>query len=223
MITILISTSPRPSHPSTRILDQTILSIRAQLPNAPIIIMADGRGDADGKYGEFLKNIEGRYSDTTLIAYDRPSHQSGMLEQALQLVQTPLILYLEDDWEILSHPPIVWDKLIHVFNSGIANYIKLHAGHRIHPLHESMMIERMIWDGVPLITTRQWSQNPHLAATEFYRSSVLPYCKGQCDYIENVMHGVCQAGPWEDWKMAIYNPIEGATMQTVCHLDGDQL
>ncbi len=221
MITILISTSPRPSHPSCRILDQTILSIRAQLPNAPIIIMADGGGDE--KYQEFLKNIAGRYSDTTLIAYDRPNHQSGMLKEALKLVRTPVILYLEDDWAILSHPPIMWDKLTQFIVDGKLNYIRLYAQNRIHPLHDHMMIDRVIWEGVPIITTRQWSQNPHLASTDFYYSHVLPNCQDYYDYIENLMHGICQSGDWSEWKMGIYNPIEGATMQTVCHLDGDQL
>lgn len=240
-ITILISTSPRPSHPSPRILDATIISARAQLPNAPIVIMADGclcETDDWTRYMGFLdalrtvdpaptprfpgSHLSDRYTNTVVQTRSQIVQQSGMLKDALDIVKTPLILYLEDDWEFLSYPVIVWDKLTQLIQSGQLSYIRLYAQNRVHPLHESMMVDRVIWDGVPIIRTRQWSQNPHLSSKQFYQSVVLPICQGKCDYIENLLHGTCQAGSWEDWKMAIYNPLEGATTQTIRHLDGDQ-
>ncbi len=219
MITILISTSPRPSHPSTRILDQTILSIRAQLPNASIIIMADGGGDE--KYQDFLYAIKDRYSDCTVIAYKENVQQSGMLETALKLVKTPLVFYLEDDWEI--HPGVEWEKLGEIIRSGYFNYIRLYAGHRIVPCHEHMMFKRVTIEGVPFVCTSQWSQNPHLASTQFYLDTVLPRCLGQKDMIENLMHGPCASAEWEEWddyKLCIYNPEWNGSMCVITHLDG---
>ncbi len=215
MITILISTSPRPSHPSTRILDQTILSIRAQLPNAPIIIMADGGGEE--KYQDFLYAIKDRYSDCTVIAYKENVQQSGMLETALKLVKTPLVFYLEDDWEI--HPGIEWDKLGDIIRSGYCNYIRLYACHRVVPCHEHMMFDRVTAYGVPLIKTSQFSQNPHLASTQFYLDQVLPKC-GPRDMIENLMHGPCASAEWEEYKLCIYNPEWNGSMSVITHLDG---
>ncbi len=215
MITILISTSPRPSHPSCRILDQTIISIRAQLPNAPIIIMADGGGDE--KYQDFLYAIKDRYSDCTVIAYKENVQQSGMLDTALKLVKTPLVFYLEDDWEI--HPNVEWEELGNIIRSGFCNYIKLHAGHRIHPLHEHMMHGRVIIKEIPFVLTSQWSQNPHLASTQFYIDQVLPRC-GPRDMIENLMHGPCASAPWEEYRLCIYNPMNEGTMLMCEHLDG---
>ena len=41
-ITVVIPTSPIPSHPSTAIIDETIASVRKQLPDSRIIVTADG-------------------------------------------------------------------------------------------------------------------------------------------------------------------------------------
>jgi hypothetical protein len=154
-----------------------------------------------------------------------------MLE-VLEYVDTPLILYWESDWELL--PSIPWHELCNLILSGGFNYIKLHAQPRISPYHEHLMLERVIYQNgvasdrfhenrlggaVPIIRTRQWSQNPHLASTQFYREKVLPHCEGKCDFIENIMHGVVANAPWEEFKCGIYNPVDGDMMR-VRHLDG---
>jgi hypothetical protein len=224
-ITILISTSPRPTHPSPRILDQTIRSAREQLPNAPIIIMADGLPlESDRslhvRYSGFLNEIRGQYDNATVLTHETHQQQSGMLEMGMSLVDTPLILYLEDDWSL--HPHIEWEKLGEIIQSGYVNYVRLYAYCRIHPLHEGHMLERVIERGIPLIRTTQWSQNPHLASTSFYRNQVVPLCRGRVDAIENIMHGPCGCEPWEMWRLCIYNPENAGTTQTCQHLDGRQ-
>lgn len=224
-ITILVSTSPRPTHPSPKILDQTILSIRAQLPTAPIIIMADGvPPDADRethiRYAGFVAAIQGRYDNAKVLPFDTWHQQSGMLGPALELVQTSVLFYLEDDWNI--HPNVEWEKLCSIILDGFANYVRLYSNCRIHPIHEGMMVDRVIEQGVPFVRTWQWSQNPHLASTEFYRNVVLPRMAGRGpDAIENIMHQACACEPeWEKWKLAIYNPMDEGTMQMVTHLGG---
>ena len=68
-ITVLMTTCPRPSHPSTKILDESIASIRRELPDSPIIITADGpKEGVDRKqlmsYAGFCEAIQGRYENT---------------------------------------------------------------------------------------------------------------------------------------------------------------
>jgi len=221
MITVIVSTSPRPSHPATRVLDRTIVSVKAQLPNVPIIITCDGipsdaPHDTHIRYGGFKEAIQGRYDNTRVIPFEQHQHQSGMLGIALAMVDTPVLLYLEDDWEFLSYPPIEWEKLCTLITGGWTNYIRLFPQHRIHPLHEHMMKARVIFGDVPLVLHNQWSQNPHLASTEFYRKEVLPRCQTRTDYIENIMHGIGMDG------LATYNPREGVSMMVCQHIDGDQ-
>jgi hypothetical protein len=222
-ITVVIPTSPIPSHPSTAIIDRAIASVRAQLPNSTLIVSIDGvEGEIPESY-EIFKRLSARVFGKSLL-FERHLHQSGMLPLSLECMDTPLLLYLEHDWELL--PDIPWAELSQLILSGEYNYIKLHAAPRISPWHEHLMAERVMHKigevFVPIIKTIQWSQNPHLASTQFYREKILPHCEGKTDFIENIMHGIVASAPfapWEEFKCGIYNPPSGDMMK--CHhLDG---
>jgi hypothetical protein len=73
---------------------------------------------------------------------------------------------------------------------------------------------------VGIIRTRQWSQNPHLARTDFYRFLQKEYLDKETDFCENILHGMIgKADDWDRFRLGIYNPIEG-DQQRVRHLDG---
>jgi hypothetical protein len=218
-ITVIVPTSYIPSHPSFEIIDQTVQSARAQLPSAPIIVTCDGgvAPEHAGAYDRYCELIEHRWENAMVIRYREHEHQSGMLPVSLAMTLTPFLLYLEHDWQLLE--PIEWEGIKRALGGGMFNYVKFHAGPRVHPAHEHLMEARVVLDEVPFIHTRQWSQNPHLARTEFYRNQVLPYCEGKTDFIEDILHGMVGSSPWQDWKCAVYNPVKG-DMQRVRHLDG---
>jgi hypothetical protein len=225
-VTILVSTSSIISHPDTAIIDQTIASVRATLPNSAVIIMADGlkpehrTPERMAAYAEYKERLRGRYENSTLLEYEENVNQAGMLGRALELVQTPLLCYLEHDWKL--SPNVEWEALGKIILSGRANYIKFHAGCRIHPLHWGMMIDHVIWDDIPLFRTVQWSQNPHLASTDFYRKIHGERLVGRRDCIENIMHSecACYLHNWDAYKLCIYDPMHEGTMQMITHLDG---
>ena len=232
-ITIIVPTSSIPSHPSTEIINRTLTSITKQLPDSPIIITCDGLRPDHAHRAEDYRKYQDRLAMTwpqaTIIPYPEHVHQTGMLPVALAMTLTPLVFYLEHDWEVLE--PIEWEQLREVILAGEVNYIKLHAGNRIHPLHEHLMEERVNYTpwipgtpdgpGIHLIRTRQWSQNPHLALTKFYRKLQMEHLEGAKNYIENELHGIVGQAEWEDFRCTIYNPIEG-DMKRVQHLDGRQ-
>jgi hypothetical protein len=47
------------------------------------------------------------------------------------------------------------------------------------------------------------------------------HLRGKCDYIENILHGICGAASWEEHKLMILNPEYG-DMNRVHHINGDQ-
>ena len=77
-LSVLVSSSPIPSHPSTRIVSETIHSIRWHFKDAPIYLMCDGvrpeqehRREDYHKYKEnlitkMLDEKEEKYRDNTL-------------------------------------------------------------------------------------------------------------------------------------------------------------
>jgi hypothetical protein len=224
-ITILISTSHVPEHPETTTIDETVSSIRQTLPKSLIVIQCDGLSDKHAedpkrmlRYQGYKYRLQGRYDNSVVLEYDANINQAGMLGRALEYVKTPLICYLEHDW-CLS-PNIEWERLGNIILSGMANYVKFHAYCRIHPFHWGMMVDHVIWDGVPLFRTLQYSQNPHLASTDFYRAIYASHLHDRTGAIEEIMHGPCACGPWDRWKLTIYDPENEGTMQMCRHIDG---
>lgn len=233
VITVLVPTSPIPSHPSTSIIDQTIASIREQLPTAEVLVMVDGlrpeQADRAGAYDEYTRRLLRlcrRWLNVTPIVHDQHLHQGLMTRHALEHVRTPLVLFVEHDTPIF--PPIPFDQLADAVLSGDANVIRLHhEAHVLNP-HRHLMLDSQPVDvaGVPLLRTAQWSQRPHLASTAFYRNMTAGYFGAESrTMIEDVMHGVLdhayrtggQDG-WARWKVWMYAPA--GDMKRSGHLDG---
>jgi hypothetical protein len=183
-ITVMIPTSPIPSHPSTEIIEETIASVRAQLPDCEIIIMMDGvrseQQDRAPDYSEYKRRLlwkaNTEWSNVLPIHFNEHGHQATITREALKLVKTPLVFFVEHDTPIIGE--IDWSGLARVTMSGEAGVIRLNHEASILPEHQHLVINGPAdVDGVPLVRTQQWSQRPHLARTELYRGhpwQVLP-------------------------------------------------
>lgn len=227
-ITIVVPTCPRASHPNSRILDETIASVREQLPESHVIITCDGpRAELNGQqrrnYAGFCESIQGKYDNTRVVVFTERGHQTGNMEAILPSIDTPLIFYCEDDWRIL--PNVQWAELSDLILKGEYNYIKLYPQSRVSPYHQHLMVGYIGHEGYgsePLfmIKTIQFSANPHLASTAWYRSL---YENGtlanRIDFIEEALHGIISQSPWEQFRLGIYNPSYGDFYRCL-HLDG---
>jgi hypothetical protein len=213
-ITVIISCSPIPSHPSTEMLDKTIMSIRERLPTSEIIIMFDGvRPDAKEyqlAYDEFktrmLWKMNNEYENIVPYVADRFMHQSLMTREVLKLVKTPLLLFVEHD------TPLVGDTdfagLSNIILSGYSNLIRLLHEAQILDVHKHLMLDDEPQDimGIPMVRTTQWSQRPHLASTQYYQEICDKFWDDQPRFIEHIMYGICLQQDWKDYKMHIYTP-----------------
>lgn len=235
-ITVLVPTSPIPSHPSTVIINEVIDSIRKQLPNAEILIMCDGvreaQEDRRQEYTEYLYELirlcRCEWSNVLPVVYEKHMHQAEMARRILDHVSTPMVLYVEHDCPIDG--PINWEGLSNAIELRDAHVIRLHHESRIIPEHEHLMIgEARDVNGVVLAPTIQWSQRPHLASTRVYRQILFDhFTKGEQAMIEDRMHGVVQDAwnifnyeGWNRFKLWIYHevdPIHG--IKRSWHLDG---
>lgn len=230
-ITVLIPVSPIPSHPSTEVIDQTVASVRDRLPDAEIIIMFDGLPawflqykEAYDKFTQtLLWKINNEMGNATPLLFDKHMHQSGMMREALKLVRTPLILFLEQDTPL--HNDIPFEQLIEPVKTGYINVLRFHFEAQIHPEHEHLMLDQSPIDilGQPFLRTRQWSQRPHLASTAYYRHIVEQYFDDQPRFIEHIMYGLVAEGGdnYDEHRLHIYAP-EGTLVRSK-HLDGRRL
>lgn len=236
-ITILIPTSPIPAHPSTEMIETTIADVRAKLPNSEIILMIDGirpeQADRQEDYEEYIHRLlwlcHHEWHNVLPLLFNEHTHQASMTREALNYVDTPIILFVEHDAPLTPDRDFDWRGLCISILKGEANLIRFHHEALILPEHESLMMSEVIHVcGVPMRKTMQWSQRPHLASTAFYRRFIEAYFHPESKtMIEDVMHGIVHTDcmrdglmGWNNWRLWIYTP-EGDIKRSY-HLDGRQ-
>lgn len=224
-ITVVVTTSPIPSHPSIEILTETVASVRASLPNAEILIMCDGvRPEQEprrGAYEDAVYRICGwtnRQRNMLPIVSDRFVHQANLMRRALEEVHTPLVLFVEHDTPLVND--FNWSALVEACLKDDVNCIRFMHESRVLDDHRHLMLadEPRDVSGVPLLPTRQWSQRPHLAKTEWYRGLIAEnFGRASRTFIEEVMAGVADVSG-ERLGLYIFHP-EG-NIQRSAHLYG---
>jgi hypothetical protein len=235
-ITVLIPTSPIPSHPSTAILDETIANIR-KYTDAEIIIMQDGVHESlqhrlldYQKYCSIVNKRmhDGSYGNCRVIPFPEHNHQSMMTRYVLcNLVKTPLVMFCEHDTSPIGDIP--FDDICQLIGVTL-NCVRFNIFHEIPDEHRYLMLgktEVVLNDPIRrhfFERTIQWSQRPHIAKTEWYIKILETYFKdqNQRSMIEDVMHSVVQtayeAQGQDTFGLAIYTP-EGNQLRSY-HSDG---
>jgi len=236
-VTVGVTTSPVPLHPSTDHIVEVIDSIRAQLPRAEIVVVADGvRPEQEhmrAGYEEYLRRLlwltNFRWPNVVPVVLDEWRHQAGATAVAVELVRTEQVLFVEHDTPIVG--AIDWPGLCDLIGSGTANAVRLHQDEAIHPDHERVMLDHETLDvmGVPVRRTAAWWQRPHLASTRFYRERILSrFTLASRTMIEDAVYPVvwadCEdfgASGWEQWRLYVYTPADGSYlgMRRSGHLD----
>jgi hypothetical protein len=232
-VTIILATSVIPGHPSTEMIDETINSIRHHFPNNEIIMQIDGlrreqlhrKQDYDEYKNRILWKCLHEYKNVLPIIFDKHSHQSTMLKQTINLINTTCLLYVEGDAPLTPDVEIDWDKCLDMIEYGKANTIRFHFESSIPEPHNHLMFG--LEDG--FMKTSQWSQRPHLSTVEYYRKVILPEVEDFA-FIEDTTHGRIQddispygifsEDGWNKHKLWIYHP-EGNIKRSY-HLDGRQ-
>ena len=235
-ITVIIPTSPIPSHPDISMLVETIRTVRAHLPESEIIVTFDGvrteQEDRRKSYEEYIRRALWHFNfkekNVLPIVFSEHKHQSGMMREALKLVKTPEVLYVEHDAPLTPDRPIEWSNLIGAIRNGDANVIRFHFEEMIHPEHKHLMFDEEPQEVhyAPMMRTFQWSQRPHLASTEFYRRILsLYFPESSKTMIEDLLYGIvwekCTTGgimAWYEFRLWIYTPLP--QIKRSYHLDG---
>lgn len=232
-ITVMVPTSPIPSHPDTKILDETIASIRHHLPDAEIIIQIDGvRKEQEDKTDDYKKyitrvlwNCLHKWERVLPIVFDEHRHQTGMARETLDLVQTPLLFYCEQDTPLVLDYEIPFDMFSKTLKAGQSDLIRLHFEAGIPEPHKHLMLG-VDKNNKELTRTIQWSQRPHLASKAYYKRILNDNFTAKTNsFIEDKMHSVVQSAynadglmGWNQHKLHIFTPI--GNIKRSYHTDG---
>ena len=217
-VTVLMPSSPTPSHPSTEMLEDTVARLRAypELRGAEILLMLDGvrgeQADRAEAYEEYRRRVvelcawDSRFTGVLPIVHAEHLHQAEMTRRALDLARTPLVLFVEHD--TYPHGEIDWPGLFRVASREDVDAVRLHIFDRVMPEHVPLYGQRREVDGVPVIPTRQWSQRPHLAKASWYRRMIAElFAQEDRTMIEDRVHGLADlAAGAAPWRMFVYAP-----------------
>lgn len=233
MVTAIVPCSVVKSHPNISIINETIESIVSQQPNAEIIVTFDGvreqQKDKIEDYEEFKRRFlwecfhNPMYKNVLPLIFTEHMHQVKMAREAMEYVDTELVLYCEQDTPLTPDREIDWQACYDLLEKGEADLIRFHFEAFIPEPHKHLMIGKPV-DG--FLKTIQWSQRPHLA-TKAYYGRVLKYnfSEDAICFIEDKMHGVV-IGFYDMWgmkgwyqhRLVIYHP-EGDIKRSY-HTDG---
>lgn len=223
-VTAVVTSSPVPSNPDT----EMIMEILHSLPDdIEVIVALDGiRPEQEHlreAYDEFRYRIAMWCEHDAVAAIPAVAqgwkHQVGLTRLALQIVDTPVVLFMEHDTPLNRSDEIDWENCIEVVAENHLDVLRFHHEGRILEVHQHLMIDHGTKEmlGVPLRRTFQWSQRPSLYNTDYLRrileENFSP--KAKC-FIEDKMHSVAQT--MSGHRLAIYHP-EGDIRRSG-HLDG---
>lgn len=233
LITVLIPTSPIPAHPSTAMIEETVASVRYWLPDAEIVLMIDGvRPEQERRrpaYEDYQRRLlwlaSHRFGNCVPLRFAAHHHQANMTREALKLVATPIVLFVEHDTPLVTDCPIDWRALCSPLLADELDMIRLHHEAIILDEHRYLMVDEVtrIIGGCPVQRTSQWSQRPHAARTSYYRQLIANHFPPSCNtMLEDKLHSVAQSGSWTKHRLAIYDPSEQTpnNIKRSLHSDG---
>lgn len=216
-ITVLISTSPIPLNPDTRIMDETMEGIRHHLPEAQVIILADGvwakLEHRRVAYNEYLDRIENKYYKTRVVRFPQHTQQTAMSQYAIQnFVQTKLIFWNEHDAPLRTDRAVDWESIVSEVESGNAGLVRftyfdegIHEAHehltrgRYRGLHGQVFVKTVQFSGWSFMTTVDYFVN------KIYTSAP-PLGPIGLEMLEIRMYQDVANSPWEKYKISIYCP-----------------
>lgn len=223
-VTAVVTCSPIPSHPDTTIVDRTVASIRDQCPDAPILVGVDGVRPEDSELAEGYWEHARRVVWSALHRWDNVAvyvapgwlHQANLARRLMAEIVSPLVLFVEHDTPF-DGAPIDWPSVRAAVTGDVVDVVRFHHEAQIPESHQGLM--RGPVPGWPLLATAQWSQRPHIARTDWYRSMLAErFDDGDRTMIEDVVHSDAQTDP-DRFRLAIYSPPAG-TLRRTLHLDG---
>lgn len=235
-ITVILVTSVIPSHPDTHVVEETIKSIRHHLPDSEIILQIDGLREEQAhrkeQYDEYKTRMLWKclheYNNITPVIFDEYSHQSTMMKKTIDMIKTPLILYVEGDTPLITDEPIDWTACINFVDSEMAHTVRFYHEAVVPAEHDWLMMDIV----GEFLQTVQWSQRPHLSSLKYYKEVILADIPDRT-FIEDYMHGKAFEDyiiPWRESKSKfgwykhriwIYYPNKTNNKRSY-HLDGRQ-
>lgn len=221
LLTVVVCSSPVPSNPDTSVLRAVFasLSIVAGLSQCPKIIQLDGpqpslRVARVEAYAEFesrvrdLARTDAAFTRTRVYRSRTFLFASHNLAAAIMHVNTTFLFALQHDY-VVVRPFDASGLLRTMVDVPVVKHVRLNMRPNMPARGFDGVVENASLPGlrVPLARTCGWSDAPHIARTEYYRTFVIPRNRqdhngGRRKFMEESLHYPLQrngmrGGCWE--------------------------
>lgn len=249
-LSIVIVTSVTPTSPNTTLIDAVYRHLRSIscLESAPVVIGVHLNPikalQVRTQYEANLRQWVQRATSRTSLLISHFSNAETAFLHAILSVRTKYYLFWEHDWMFCRQVPIKSVLLEMERTSGpIVNYVKFNKQSNVPhapPRFDVLMASCKKCDFVPLLFTPSWSNNPHLARTDFFRKRCAPLLSSDetAPTVNGFMEKAITKAVWRDlaargvdaterlWGTYIYGHMEsGRVLQHVngAYLQGTQV
>ena len=175
-------------------------------------------------YALFIRNVinltleNPAFSNTTLVINREHKHLANSLREAIQLVDTPYVFVHQHDF-FLARPFDIVKLIESMDHNPNLKHIRLNRT-QTEPNEWDGQIDNVIVGGseVPLTRTFGWSDNDHIARTDYYHNFVLPKIEwnGAMEWFLHDPQKIYQDHP--SYGTYIYGEIHERPY--ILHLDG---
>eukprot|EP00927_Polykrikos_kofoidii_P066017 TRINITY_DN61697_c0_g1_i1.p1 TRINITY_DN61697_c0_g1~~TRINITY_DN61697_c0_g1_i1.p1 ORF type:complete len:368 (-),score=52.89 TRINITY_DN61697_c0_g1_i1:60-1163(-) len=202
-VTIVITTSPIPSHPSPALLRALLTSLRTNLRcgdchrlgregGLQVLLVCDGYHKASQKpqlcsaeaYADFLSHVDAMVSagdlgdSPTVLKLEACKGYGLALTTALQHVRTKYVLVVQHDWLFVRNvdlAPLVsaMDAADEVKYIGMQSITTLDYAKHMHLRYSIDLPPSRQIAGLRLVPQLLWYDKPHLCGADHYRDEVL--------------------------------------------------
>lgn len=180
--TVIITASFIPSHPSTKIIKETIDSLKYISKNQNFSIILSHDFSENPQYIEYLNNLKIYYKDNERISiYVRETHGHlvGNIRNVINYVTTRYILVVQHDLPFIKEFDI--EKIIIDMDEQPA--VKCLRFNKRHNLKRGIdkisyiFGHQTVCKNYTYTRTPGWSDNNHLCSTDYYKNVVLVECR----------------------------------------------
>lgn len=197
-ISVIITTSPIQSHPSTDVIDQTIKSLQLVIPEfengtVKTFIICDGCKTTENKmfyksgivsiekkndYDKYIDQLIEKYPNFDVIKRDQHYGFAKNIEYCLERVVTPYVLIVQHDWIFVKSVDL--DKLVKIMDEyddvKYINFISSSTTNFLDRFHDFAKVKPDEFLNkysdkykIPIIPLPFWYDKPHLCQTNYYK------------------------------------------------------
>ncbi len=220
-LTFLVTASPIENQRD--VLLETIDSLPA---GCDVVVAFDGvRPEQEPVTERYLDDVEDllatfldEYRFVTPFLPDGWMHQARLTQEALRHVYTPYVCFVEHDTPVEGDIP--WEALCDAVSGSDLDVVRLYHEHQIPAEHEYLHGDTSTISGLQIRRTRQWSQRPHIATTDWYRDMLgQHFDDDDRTMIEDRIYGSCESGGVG--RVGIYHEVDSqGSIKRSGHLDG---